>query len=703
MAGATALIIPKKSQDAIVEFGRVCYNQLNSQWNIRNNLENVDRAYMREQDWTKTNWRAKLANRYGDPTKYQNVVVPVVLPAVEAAVTYQASVFLTGQPMFGWVGAPQDESAALMYQAIMEENQTRGGWVQELMMFFRDGFKYNHSLIETVWDRKVTAAIETAPIGDDRAGPNGSMPKQVIWEGNCVKRWDPYNSFWDTRVLPTELPEKGEFAGKTELYTRIALKKLFAELPDKMISNIEAAFASGLGSPTVGGGWADGINSYYIPILNPDASIVRDPRSGPDWMAWAGLMDRPNGEMVYRNLYEVTTIYARIIPQDFLLRVPAANTPQVWKFIIVNHQVLVYAERQTNAHNLIPVLMGVPNNDGLGYQTKSLATNSVPFQQVASALVNSAMAAKRRAIGDRGIYNPLLISAEHINNDSPVAKIPLRPGAYGKAPNEAYYPIPFRDDQSASAFSEMGQMVSMANTVNGQNAAKQGQFTKGNRTQAEYENIMANANGRDQITSMQYEAQVFTPMKNILKINTMQYQAGISLYSPAQERVVKVDPVALRKSFVAFRISDGLTPTDKLISADDFQAAVQAMATPGSPVGAGYNVSPVFSYLMKTRNVDLTPFEKSPQQVSFEQATEAWQETVQQIAKVGGTKFPPQPTPQQYGYTPGVTGNNAPPQQTNPVSTAVGNANSGGGNPATLGANVVPAGSAPASSESGAT
>lgn len=672
MAGATALIIPKKSQDAILEFSRQCYNLLNSQWNIRNQLENVDRAYMREKDLTKTQWRAKLANRYGDPTKFQNVVVPVVLPAVEAAVTYQSSVFLTGQPMFAWVGDAADESAALMYQAITEENQTRGGWVQELMMFFRDGFKYNLAAIEVTWDRQVTAAIETAPIASG-AGANGSMPKEVIWEGNCIKRWDPYNSFWDTRVLPTEMPTKGEFCGHTEMYSRIALKKLFAELPDKMVSNIQPAFQSGLGSPSAGGGWTGGMNSFYIPSLNPDASIVRDPRAGPDWMAWAGLLDRPAGEMIYRNLYEVTTIYARIIPQDFLLRVPAANTPQVWKFIIVNHQVLVYCERQTNAHNLIPVLFGQPNNDGLGYQTKSLATNAIPFQDIASALVNSAMAAKRRAIGDRGIYNPLLISAEHINNDSPVAKIPMRPGAYGKLPNEAYYPIPFRDDQSASSFQEMTQMISMANTVNGQNAAKQGQFTKGNRTQAEYENIMANANGRDQITSMLLEAQVFTPMKQILKINTMQYQAGISLYSPAQQKVVKVDPVALRKSFVAFRISDGLTPTDKLISADAFQSAIQALGQ--SPqLGAGYNLAPAFSYLMKTQNVDLTEFEKSPQQVSFEQAMQAWQSTVEQIIKAGGKNYPPQPTPQQYGYTPGVTGTNAPQAQGNPVSQVQGNA-----------------------------
>lgn len=676
MVGATALIILPKAQEAILAFTRQCYNLLNSQWNIRNALENVDRAYMREKDYTKTNLRAKLANRYGDPTKYQNVVVPVVLPQVEASVTYQASVFLTGQPMFGWVAAPGMEDAALMYQAIIEENQTRGGWVQEFMMWFRDCDKYNLGAIEVTWDRQISVAIETAPVGSPSAGKNGSQVKEVIWEGNCVKRWDPYNTFWDTRVYPMDMPEKGEFVGHTELYGRVALKKMFAELPDKMVQNVQAAFESGIGSPSVGGGFVGGIESYYIPVLNPDTSVISDPRSGPDWMAWAGILDRPEGEIQYRNIYEVTTLYARIIPQDFGLRVPSANTPQVWKFIVVNHQVLVYCERQTNAHNLLPVLFGQPNNDGLGYQTKSLATNSIPFQDVASALVNSAMAAKRRAIGDRGIYNPSLVSAEHINNDSPVAKIPMRPGSYGKLPSEAYYPIPFRDDQSQSAFSEMGQMLQMADKVNGQNSAKQGQFTKGNRTQSEYESIMANANGRDQIKSMLYEAQVFTPLKNILKINTMQYQAGISLYSPSQQALVKIDPVALRKSFVAFRISDGLTPTDKLISADGFQAAIQALGS--SPqLGAGYNIAPAFSYVMKTQNVDLTPFEKSPQQISFEQAMQAWQQTTMEISKAGGKNFPPQPTPAQYGYVPGATGNNQPPSQGNPVSQAQGNATSG--------------------------
>lgn len=626
-----------------------------------------DLSYIRENDWTQEGWRAKLANRYGDPTKFQNVTVPVVMPQVEAAVTYQSSVFLTGSPIFGMVAPAAEEDTALQYQAIMEENSIRGGWVQQLQIFFRDIFKYNIGAVEVDWGREVTEAVETDL--SFQAGKEGK-PKQVIWEGNTLERWDLYNTFFDTRYKPTEIYKNGEFVGTTKLMSRIHLKKFINELPDKMISNVKAAFESGMG--TQGGSGTGGIESYYIPQINPAALMQIDPKRTTDWMSWAGILDRPQGEIQYKNLYEVTKLYARIIPADFGLRVPSANTPQVWKFYIVNHQVLIYAERQTNAHGYLPVLFGQSNEDGLGFQTKSLAENAKPFQDISSALVNSAMAARRRAVSDRTLYDPSRVSEAHINSDNPSAKIPVRPAAYGKPINEAVYAFPFRDDQSAVAFQELPQMMQMANTVNGQNQAKQGQFVKGNKTQHEYADVMNNANGRDQMTSMLLESQVFTPLKQILKLNIMQYQAGVSIYSPSAQSTVKIDPVALRKSQAQFKVTDGLTPTDKQIGGDDFTVAIQTMGS--SPqIGAGYNLAPAFSYMMKTRNVDLTPFEKSPEQMAYEQAMQQWQSAAAQVAelakaatmKIDGVTMqdlqamvqkllPDQPKPEQFGYQPGA-------------------------------------------------
>lgn len=618
-----------------------------SQWNLREQMRRIDLAYIRENDLTDDNVAAKLRNRVGNADTFQNITVPVVMPQVESAVVYQASVFLTGIPLFGVTASPEFEDEALMMETVISENSIRGGWSRQLLMTLRDGFKYNLAAVEVNWDRVVTASLETDL---SFAGGKQAKPKEVVWEGNCLKRLDMYNTFFDSRVAPAEMHTKGEFAGYTELMSRTLLKTYINQLPNKMTDNIKEAFESGLGSVTEGG-----IDGFFVPRINPDVFLNRDVKSTTNWMSWAELAtDRKN--IAYKNLYEVTTLYARIIPSDFQLRVPSANTPQIWKFIIVNHAVIVYAERQTNAHGYLPILIVQPNEDGLNYQTKSLATNVLPIQEISSALMNSVIASRRRAISDRGLYDPSRITQANINSPNPSAKIPIKPSAYGKDLKEAYYPIPFRDDQSPIMIQQINQLGMMANTISGQNPVKQGQFVKGNKTQHEFDDVMSHANGRDQATSMLLEAQLFTPLKEILKSNILQYQGGVSLFNASKQKQVNIDPIKLRKAIMEFKVSDGLTPTDKLINSDTMMVAMQQIGS--SPqIGAGYNIAPMFSYLMKTQGAHLKEFEKSPQQVAYEQAQQQWSQTVMQIVKdnpdIKPNQYPPQPVPQSYGYIPG--------------------------------------------------
>jgi hypothetical protein len=314
----------------------------------------------------------------------------------------------------------------------------------------------------------------------------------------------------------------------------------------------------------------------------------------------------------------------------------------------------------------LPILFIQPNEDGLGYQTKSQATNVQPIQDITSAMWNSIIAARRRAISDRGIYDPSRISEHHINSANPAAKIPVRPAAYGKPVSEAYYPIPFRDDQSGVLMQETQSLLQMANIITGQNPARQGQFVKGNKTLHEFSTVMSNANGRDQTMSMLLEAQFFTPLKEIIKLNILQYQGGVSLYNRQKEQVVQIDPVTLRKAVLEFKISDGLTPTDKLVNSDTIQVAMQVIGS--SPqLAAEYNLGPMFSYFIKTQGGKITEFEKSPEQVAYEQAMMQWQQTIQMIAEsLKGQdaataqklmeQMPPQPQPQQFGYNPAQQG-----------------------------------------------
>jgi hypothetical protein len=648
MAQTQGFQIPKLAQDGLIQYHRTASTLVERQWNLKEQYRQIDLAYIREQDWTNENRRAQLANTYGDSNKIQNITVPVIMPQVRAAVAYQAAVFLTDYPIFGVTSAPQFIDAAKQMQAIIEENSVRGSWARELLLFFQDGFKYNLSALEVKWDKVVTAALETDL--SYRTGREGK-PKEIIWAGNCLKRWDPYNTYFDCRVDPYDIPEKGEFVGHTELMSRTALKTFIDRLDNKIIENIKPAFESPSMLNVSGGGQYGA--SYYLPQINPNALIDPETIGYTDWDSWVGLVNARGGKISYRGIYEVSTEYVRIIPSDFSLRVPAPNTPQVWKLIIVNHSVIIYAERQTNAHEKIPVFFGCPSEDGLSYQTKSLATNGLPFQQTASALMNGVLASRRRAVTDRVLYDPSRVSEGHMNNPNPSAKIPVRPSAYGKPVGEAVYQFPFRDDQAGINLQEIQTLVGFSNTLQGQNAARQGQFVKGNKTDGQWESTMSNATSQDQITALLYEAQVFTPLKEVLKLNMLQYQGAASIYSASQETVVDVDPVALRKAILDFKVTDGLLPSDKVISGDNMKIAMQVIGS-SAPLAQGYNIAQMFSYLMKIDNVDFTPFEKSPAQVAYEQAMASWNAVAMEAARKGQQISTPQPKPQDFGYDPNM-------------------------------------------------
>lgn len=648
-----------KSQQVIVDFLRSAAGLHNSQWNLRTQLRQIDLSYLRETDFTEEQVKAKRANRVGDANKFQNVVLPVVLPQVEAAVTYQQSVFLTGYPIFSCVAPPEFADQASQMDTIIGEQQDKGNWVHEHLMCLRDGFKYNLMAMEVDWRKEVTYSLATDTTYQD--GKQG-RPTEVLWEGNKLKRLDLYNTFWDTRVNPRDVATKGEFAGYNEIMSQISLKQFVAGLPSRM--NMTAALNSGFDS--IIGSSPSTVNGYYSPQLNPDAVIDFNNVMGTNWVRWMGFSP-DSSKTKYRDVYQVTTIYVRLLPSDFGFNgVPGPNTPQVWKFIVVNNQVVIYCERLSNAHNMLPIIFAQPLDDGLGYQTKSFATNVMPFQELTTALSNSTIAARRRAISDRMLFDPSRVSPGAINNDSPTARIPVRPTAYGQELAKAIYPIPFRDDQFAINMQEIQAYRAMANEISGLNPVRQGQFVKGNKTNVQFDNVMQNANGRDQTVALTLEGNFFQPIKMMIKLNILQYQGGTTIFNREAGALVTIDPVMLRKANLVMKVSDGLDPSTKLINGDVLQVATQAIAT--SPqLASEYNVGDMYAYLFQSSGVKLSQFKKSPQQVAYEQATAQWQNAVAGLAAaLEKGNAPPgaveamsqimstQPRPEQYGYVPGT-------------------------------------------------
>jgi hypothetical protein len=643
------IFIPEKAEQSLVEYHKACLDANNSYTNqLRTYFEEIDKDYERERDTTVDEIKSTSAVRSGDANKFRNITVPVVYPIVEEAVTYQVDVFLSGHPIFACVAPPDQMDAAAQMNAVIEENSLTAGWVRNLMLSLRDGFKYNLMAVETDWEQRVTPIFETSI--EAGAANNYQKSKNVIWQGNVIRRLDPYNLVYDRRYHPSEVATRGEFAGYSCLMSRTELKSYIKSLRYKILKNIRPALESTGPQSVVATGGKDSSYGYYIPTIRKDRSLSETSREF-NWYRWATLSGAKQ-EFRYSDSYVVSKKYARIIPADHGLRTSSPNTPQIWKLIYVNNDVLICAQRLTNIHDYLPITLAQPNEGGLGMQNKSVAEVATPYQHTSSAMMNSVIAARRRAISDRIVYNPSLISKQHMESENPSARIPTRPAAYGRNLNEAFAAIPFRDDQSGFMMQQIPQLMGLADRAVGQNGVRRGQFQKGNKTVQEFDSVMEGSTGRDRLTSISLEHQFFTPIKHIIKSNILQYQGvGKIFVSTLSDSSVNVDPVALRNAALQFKVSDGLTPTSKLISGDMLTTAFQTIGS--SPqIAAGYNIGPLFSYLMKTQNADLKPFEKSPEQQAYEQAAQQWGMLAQMAIDKGAPFTAPQPTPQQFGWNP---------------------------------------------------
>lgn len=562
------------SQASFVRYSLECFRVMAKSYNFRERMQLTDRIYQRELDFSVEQRRARLYNESGDPSKMQNLTVPVVMPQVESALAALSDIFLTSYPMFPMFSKPQMQDEALQMETTIGEQGIQFGWAAELLQCLRDALKYNLAVCEVVWENKKVWSVTNNALTSIKHG----SPNETVFAGNALRRVDPYNAILDTRVEPFKLAEEGEYAGYTKMVGRMRLKQLIAEMDPTKTMNVRAAFESGVGIYTTNSS-SDG---FFIPQVNPRAMLDPGTVSGVgntiNWLAWAGLEDTK--QIAYSgDVYEFTVLYARIIPAEHKLQVANRMTPQIWKMIIINRKICIFAELQSNAHNLLPIIVAQATEEGLGYQSKSFADNAASFQAIATALYNSGIESQRKKVYDRILYDPSRVNKADIENTSPVARISIKQEAYGKPLSEAIYPIPYRDDQAHQIFSVADSVLQMADVANGQNRVNRGQFQKGNKTREEFTKVMDGSEARPRMQALGLENRFFTPIKTILKLNTLQYQPPVTLFNRNTKSNVAIDPVALRNAALEFRMADGLMPTDSYVNLQLFQSILQIVQT----------------------------------------------------------------------------------------------------------------------------
>lgn len=585
MSTAVSMTLPASAVDKVLQYFRDVTTHRSITYDLRNRMLEADKRVMRE------------PLKEGD--KKLELEVPIISPQISSMVAYLSRTFLSSKGIFPVAAAPEAQEAASQYGALLEEFANAWQWRRNLMLSFQDGAKYDLMGIEATWVTKKVGKVESelAP------GTSVRATKKVVQEGFCLKRLDLYNTFWDMSVEPAKVSEEGDFAGYYEVMTSMRLRRFLDSLPDngnynhKISEILESTCAE---------------QHYYFPKIN-----VSTPQLFKGPVNWDTFLSDGTGTVgLHTSMHEVATLYARIIPKNFdmIKGIPSNGTPQIWKFVIVNGMHVVYAERRTNAHDKLPIVLGQPREDGLGYQTKSLAEDLYDVQKLCSTLWSMEIESTRRILSDRGLFDPSKIRQEDINNPSPTAKVPVRNTAYGQPLASAYYSIPYSDPGLGSRAGIAQQLTQFANAVSGSNQVQQGQFVKGNKTNDQFDQVMANSDARQVMMALLIEDQFFAPIKEILKSDLLQYQAPVEIFDKESGQTVKVDSSILRDQRADFTIADGLIGLDKLMSTEALVSALQ-MVSSSPQLAMEYKIAPLFSYLMSLRGAkNLSKFEKTTQE-----------------------------------------------------------------------------------------
>lgn len=612
MATTDGFSIPKEAQLALVKLVEGIMAKKSTNTELYAKMEAIDKAYARYQSTKDLDQGLDATGRdiagtecCGNVFDSDNIVAPIVVSQVDTLVAYLADVFLSGSPIFPVVSSPTKRKWAEQLETLLDDHAQLGGYSRNLLLMMRDAVKYNAGATEVIWD-----SVDQFTVVDDYEDTvRGSKVKKTEKSINKIKHLDMYNTVWDMSVPIGSVSAEGDYAGYVEILSKTKLKKLTNRLAkDSKAMNITAAFRST--ATTVSYKEHPTISSYITPNSKGDRDF---------WAKYVGAKEATDSriQLYDGSTYEKVVMYIRIIPSDYNIKAPSANTPQIWKLTVINGTVLLSAERIISAYDNLPILMCQPMEDGLRNQTQSTAEGSIPFQEGATTLFNIRFAAARRAVSDRALYLADYISPSDVNSKHPAAKIPVRLKALSNLGLDGTYKqIPFDMRGTETTISDARVLTSFSQELAGINNAQQGQFQKGNKSVQEWNDTIGGSDNRLRLHALTMETQYFVPLKQILTLNIFQYGEDSEVVSQKTGQVLEIKLAELRNQVLSFRLTDGFNPTAKVVNMEMLTTGLQLiMNAPILQQAFGPSLPNLFAHMMQLGGVkNLEQYSPSYQQ-----------------------------------------------------------------------------------------
>ncbi|MGE4259167.1 MAG: hypothetical protein AB7F19_07485 [Candidatus Babeliales bacterium] len=635
----------EKTQEKVVHFVQGILNAHKStSIDIQNKMDAIDIAYARYTSAVAANSGGKDVSRDASvacdvfDTK-DRVTPPIVVSQVDSYVGYLADVFLSGTPLFPVVSSPKNRIWAEQLETLLDDHAILGGYVRQLLMFLRDGVKYNYSAVELEWD-----AVQQFSVLADYKAENQQRVDRSERFFTRMKRLNPRNVIRDPNIPVGDISAEGDYAGYIEALSTVKLKRLLK----KIAKNGEVYNWGKALSPMLDSSPGVLTNMRDDPQISDYVSTRSSWQTATDWERWFEGRHSSGRSISYGRMFEKVVVYARIIPADLDIKVPQPNTPQIWKFTTINGHCLIEAKRIISAYDQLPILFGQPVEDGLRDQTQSVAEGEIPFQEAAGTLFNIRFSAARRAVSDRALYDSSVIDPKQVNSKAAAPKIPVNFSALSnRTLDSVYKQIPFDMRGTETTIQDAQTIVNFSKELHGLNGPRQGSFQKGNKSVTEWNDTMAGSDNRLRLPAMTLECQVFTPMKNIMMLNIWQYGDNVQLVSQRSGEVLDIDINELRKHVMSFKMADGYTPKSKMASTEMISNGMTMIAT--SPIlqqAYGPMLPAMFAHLMSLGGVKGLDEYSQPAQTAAALPQNVANNLVQSTVPQGGETQPPGILPQ---------------------------------------------------------
>ena len=327
-------------------------------------------------------------NQRGFGVKPVDVKLPLTLVRLEEAVTYMLLVLAPDDGIYNAIAPVKQQKAAKAFTRLMNDHAQYFGHYKNFGMFLADAIKYNFGALLTEWQE-----IYGNIIGNDQGKGPEVQRNQLVQSGNELTALDVYNTFYDPAVDPLRCYREGEFVAYAELRRAFWLERAARR---GEYFNVQDAVHLG----------TTGYAPYFIarPSIDPNIDLGGDGSNLGSINYFTLFSMTPDGTSINEtSAHECMYMWVQLYPQKW--GIGPEDELQIWRFTIVNGRQIVEGVPMTNAHGNLPIVFGMPNEDGFKWQTKSWAEHLAPFNRFASQQMNVHQRANRKSLYGLTFYD----------------------------------------------------------------------------------------------------------------------------------------------------------------------------------------------------------------------------------------------------------------------------------------------------------